>query len=155
MQKFPGLFLRLPLAVIPGGIIGDWVCPGTSNAWKSVGAKLRVMATAWIRPRVTGRMRARIRTSALTRARATARTRTGARNRVRARASSKARARAKVTCSTGILSNAGTVDRLNAKSLIVYLVSKAGSSVGLPKKTFGGGVHEMARLRVWLLGLYR
>lgn len=141
--------------VIPGGITGDWVRPGISHAWKSVGAELRVMAIAWIRPRVTGRKRARIRTNALTRARATTRTRTGARNRVRARASSKARARAKVTCSTGILSNAGTVDRLKAKSPIAYLVSKAGSSVGLPKKTFGGRIHEAARLRVWRLGLYR
>lgn len=131
--------------MIPGGIIGDWVCPGISHAWKSVGAVLR--AIAWIRPRVNGRTRARIRTSALTRARATTGTRTGA--------SSKARVRAKVTCSTGILRNAGTVDRLKANSPIAYLVSKAGSSVGLPKKTFGGGIHEAARLRLWCLGLYR
>lgn len=131
--------------VIPGGIIGGWVCPGISHAWKSIGAELRVMAIAWIKPRVTGRTRARIRVSALTRARATARPRTGARSRVRARASSKARARAKVTCSTGILSNAGTVDRLKANSPFACLVSKAGSRVGLPKKTFRGGIHEAAR----------
>lgn len=123
------------MAMIPGGIIRDQVCPGISKAWKSEGTGLRVMAMAWTRARVTDwsrtRIRARLRTSALTRAmartRATARTRLGTRNR--------SRARTKVICSTGIPSNTGNIDRLKANSPTAYLVGKAGSSAGLPKKT--------------------
>lgn len=125
------------MAMIPGGIIRDQVCPGISKAWKSEGTELRVMAMAWTRARVTDWSRTRIRNSALTRAtartramaraRATARTRPGTRNR--------SRARTKVICSTGIPSNTGNIDRLKANSPMAYLVGKAGSSAGLPKKT--------------------
>lgn len=129
--------------VIPGGIVRDQLFPRVSEAWETVGAELRVMATVWTRPSVSGRTRARIRTSALTRvtarARAMARTSTGARNRDGTRA--------KVICSTGILAETGNTDRLKAKSPPAYLVSKAGSSAGLPRRT------ENARLRAALWGL--
>jgi len=130
--------------VIPGGTIRDQLCPEVSEAWEIGGAELRVMATIWTRPRVSGRTRARTRTSASTRVtartRAMARTRTGARNR--------ARTRAKVICSTGILGETGNIDRLKAKSPMACLVGKAGSSAGLPRKTVRGAVQENPRLRV-------
>lgn len=152
LQTFPGLFLRFPTAVvIPAGIIRDQLCPKVSEAWETAEAELRVMATVWIRSRFSGRTRARIRTSPLTRvtarARAMARTRTGASNR--------ARTRATVICSTGILGETGSIDRLKAKSPLIYLVGKAGSSAGLPRKTVRGAVNENARLRVADSGLRR
>lgn len=131
--------------VIPGGIIRDQICLGGSETWKIVGAGLTVMATAWTRPSVSSRTRARIRTSVLTRAMAG--TRTGAKNR--------ARTRAKVFCSTGILSNMGNIDRLNAKFPMANAVGKAGSSAGIPQKTVRGVVHEKVRLRVARGGLCR
>lgn len=124
--------------MIPGGIIRDRISLGGSETWKIVGAELRVKATAWTRPRVSGRSRARIRarsrarirTSVLTRAMAG--TRTGAKNR--------ARIRAKLFCSTGNLGNMGNIERLKAKFPVASLVGKAGSSAGIPQKTVRGAV---------------
>lgn len=164
------------MVVIPRGIIRGQVCPRMSEACKSVGAELRVIAWSKLR----GTTKARIQTSAFTRTIATARARarcgagngarcgarngarSGGRNGARARARNGARARArngarasvKVICRTGMPSNKGNIS-LEAKSPVAYLVGKTGSSAGLPSNTIRGGVREKASVSIGPGGLCR